>query len=85
MKSCNDCVHHRVCQRHNKMADQVASRTYPMTTDLIVFCALNKEDVLDMIHRPRGNYMHEIAEAELAFNCPDYVVDAKKEIQRPRW
>ena len=77
MKSCNDCVHHRVCERHNKMAVEISERKHPVTLDFIVFCALNKDEVLRMINRVGCigiHYMHEIAEASIANYCPNYLV-----------
>lgn len=71
MKSCNNCVHHRVCLMHKAMADKIRIREYPMTIDLVLFCIDNSEWVRRALGSP-GNYMHEIAEASLACTCSDF-------------
>ena len=72
MKSCNDCVHHFMCFRHKAMADKIRIQEYPMTIGLALFCIENERMVMNYINLCRGDYMHEIAEAELATRCSDW-------------
>ena len=78
MKSCNDCVHHKVCERHNEMRDKVADRTYPVSVEFIMYCILHKEEILRLVVDGH-NYMHEITEACVAGYCPDYLMVTKKQ------